>query len=156
MVKPYCTLLVFTKENISFSKVALLSAHWSCLVGSVMITRGYRPWKTANTTADFYLLVKKTIIKTLKQKLKFVQAFFLSDIWQGGSLTQLMLITTPFQVRPESHREPRNEVGSQNLTERISGIRAGKLILPLLSVTCSPIVPFSPQKCTINNWPSSC
>ena len=101
MVKPYCTLLVFTKENISFSKVALLSVHWSCLVGSVMITRGYRPWKTANTTADFYLLVKKTIIKTLKQKLKFVQAFFLSDIWQGGSLTQLMLITTPFKYDPK-------------------------------------------------------
>ena len=56
-----------------------------------------------------------------------------------------MLIVTPFQVRPESHWEPRNEVGSQNLTECISGIRAGKLILPLLSVTCSPIVPLSPK-----------
>ena len=41
---------------------------------------------------------------------------------RGGSLIHLMLMAALFQVRPEGRLEPRNEVGSQSPTERISGI----------------------------------
>ena len=37
-----------------------------------------------------------------------------------------MLITTLFQVRPEVHRKPRNNVGSHSMTKRISEIRDSK------------------------------
>ena len=40
-----------------------------------------------------------------------------------------MLITTLFQVLPEVHRQPRNNVGSHSMTERISRIRAGNLLI---------------------------
>ena len=63
--------------------------------------------------------------------------------WQEGTLTYSMLITTLFKVQPESHREPRNEVGSQSLGESISRIRARNL--PNLNVTCYPTVSFSPK-----------
>ena len=49
-----------------------------------------------------------------------------------------MIITTPFQVRTEVQREPRNEVGLQSLTEWISGIQARNL--PVLSATYYPTV----------------
>ena len=49
-----------------------------------------------------------------------------------------MLITTPFQVRPEVHREPLNNVVSHSMTERIGGIRVGNL--SILNVTCYPTV----------------
>ena len=51
-----------------------------------------------------------------------------------------MLITALFQVRPEGYREHRNEVGSESLTKRISGIRAGNLLI--LSVTIVLLVSF--------------
>ena len=54
-----------------------------------------------------------------------------------------MLITTLFQVRPEGHREPRNEVGFQSLTGRISGIQAGNF--PILNIICHPTVSLSPK-----------
>ena len=54
-----------------------------------------------------------------------------------------MLIATLFQIQPKVHREPRNEVGSQSLTERISGIRTGNSVI--LSVMCCPTVSFSPK-----------
>ena len=110
----------------------------------------YRLWNTAKTTADTYL--SKTAIKTSKQKFKFVKTFFVSYLavlkptlchWQGGSLTQLMIITTLFQVRPKVHREPRNEVCSQSFTERVSGIRTGNF--SILNVTCYPTVSLSPK-----------
>ena len=47
-----------------------------------------------------------------------------------------MLITKLFQVRRGGHPEPRNKVGSQSLTEDISRIRAGNLILCDLLFCC--------------------
>ena len=109
--------------------------------------------KNCQYYSEFLLACQKNDNKNIETKSKVCSSFlFIRHLaflrptlgyWQWRSLTQLMLITTPFQVQPESHREPRNEVGSQNLTERISGIRSGKLFLPLLSVTCFPIVPLS-------------
>ena len=40
---------------------------------------------------------------------------------QGDSLTNLMLITAFVHIRPESQREPRNEVGSLSPAERLAG-----------------------------------
>ena len=81
-------------------------------------------------------------IKQLKENVKFLQ-FYISAIWQGASLTRYMLITTLFQVLPEGHQLLRDEVGSQNLGECISEIRAGNI--PILSTTCYPTVPLSPK-----------
>ena len=39
---------------------------------------------------------------------------------QGDSLTNPTLITAFAQVRPEHHREPRNEVGSLSPAERLA------------------------------------
>ena len=44
---------------------------------------------------------------------------------QGDTLTNPMLITAFVQVRPESHREPRNEVGSLSTAERLVGFDPG-------------------------------
>ena len=44
---------------------------------------------------------------------------------QGDSLTNLMLITTFVQVRPEGHREPRNKVGALSLAEHLVGFELG-------------------------------
>ena len=44
---------------------------------------------------------------------------------QGASLTNPMLITAFVQVRPEGHREPRNEVGSLSPAERLAGFEPG-------------------------------
>ena len=44
----------------------------------------------------------------------------LGHYW-GGSVTHPMLITELLHVRPKSHREPHNEVGSLSLAERLLG-----------------------------------
>ena len=41
---------------------------------------------------------------------------------QGDSLTNPMLITAFVHIRPEGHREPRNEVGSLSPAERLAGL----------------------------------
>ena len=161
MVNPYCTLLFSRKEIIKFSVEALVSALYNCLIGCIVITRGYRPWNTANTTADICLLTENSN-KIPKQNVKFVQTFFISHLvalratmghWQGGSHTHPILITKLFQVWPEGHRKPRNEVGSQSLNEHISGIWCREP--PILSITFYPMR-HSPEKCTRNNWLSFC
>ena len=43
----------------------------------------------------------------------------------GDSLTNLMLIIAFVQVQPESHREPRNEVGSLSPVERLASFEPG-------------------------------
>ena len=58
MVSLYCSLLFSRKEFIKFSEVALGSAHCNCLIGWIVIVRGYRPWNTVNTTMDIWLLVQ--------------------------------------------------------------------------------------------------
>ena len=44
---------------------------------------------------------------------------------QGGSLTNLMVNTAFVHVRPEGHREHRNEVGSLSPAERLAGFESG-------------------------------
>ena len=45
---------------------------------------------------------------------------------RGDSLTNPMLITAFFvHIRPEGHREPRNEVGSLSPAERLVGFEPG-------------------------------
>ena len=46
--------------------------------------------------------------------------------YRGGSLTHPMLITAFLHIRPKDHREPRSEVGSLNLAERLVGFEPGK------------------------------
>ena len=75
-VSPYCTLLFTIKKNIKFSKVALVAVHWNYMSGWIMIARKYRPWKTANNTADIYLLVENA-----ETKCKVCSNFFLSAVW---------------------------------------------------------------------------
>ena len=43
----------------------------------------------------------------------------------GDSLTNLMLITTYVRIRPEGHREPRNEVESLSPAEHLAGFEPG-------------------------------
>ena len=57
-------------------------------------------------------------------------------------------MTALFQVRPEGYREHRNEVGSESPTKRISGIRAGNLLI--LSVTYYSTVTLSLEALTGN------
>ena len=120
-----------------------------------MITWGYLPWNTANTAVDIYLLIKNGNSNT-ETKCK-VQPFWISCLtslrptlghWQGSSLTQRMLMTALFQVRPEGYREHRNEVGSESPTKCISGIRAGNLLI--LSVTYYSTVTLSLEALTGN------
>ena len=44
---------------------------------------------------------------------------------QGDSLTNPMLIAAFYLIRPEGHREPRNEVGSLSPAERLAGFESG-------------------------------
>ena len=48
-----------------------------------------------------------------------------SGHYRGDSLTHPMLITAFVHVRPEGHREPRSEVGSLSLAERLAGFEPG-------------------------------
>ena len=125
-----------------FSEVVLVAVHCNWLIGYIMITRGYRPYDTATTQRIFTCLLK-TAIKTLIQNLKFVHFFIYQPfgcpkptfgLCQGGNLTHPMLITVAFHVRLDGHREPSNEVGSQNLYECISGVWVRNLLI-LFSVT---------------------
>ena len=52
---------------------------------------------------------------------------------EGDSLTNPMLITAFVQVRPEGHREPRNEVGSLKPSRAPGGFWTGNL--PILIAT---------------------
>ena len=48
-----------------------------------------------------------------------------SGNYLGDSLTHPMLITAFLHIRPEAHREPRSEVGSLSLAERLAGFEPG-------------------------------
>ena len=143
-------MLFSRKEIIKFSEVALVSVHCNCLVGRIVIMREYWSGNTANATVDICLLAKNDNEKT-ETKCLFTLVFIthLAALrptlchWQGGSLTHSMLITTLFQSQPGIHWEPRNEVESQSLTKRISGIRTGNLAFP--SVTRYLTVSLSPK-----------
>ena len=45
--------------------------------------------------------------------------------YHGDSLTDPMLITVFVHVRPEGHREPRNDVGALSPTERLVDFEPG-------------------------------
>ena len=136
-----------TKRYQSFGICSLqLPDRLSCIV------RGYRPWNTINTTMGISLLVKNGSNNNNNKNVKFVETFFISHLaalkpnlgyWQEGSLTHSMLITTLFQVRPKANREPCSNVGNNSMTERISEIWAGKLLI--LNVTCCPTVSLTPK-----------
>ena len=122
----------------------LVSVDCSCLIGCKWLREDIA-FNILPILQQIFACLSKTVIKALKQQVKIVQTFFISHLatlrptlgrWQGGSSTHPMLITALFQVRPEDHREPHNEVGSQSVTERISGIYAANL--PILSVTSYP------------------
>ena len=50
--------------------------------------------------------------------------------YRGGSLTKPMLIIVCLPIRPEGHREPRNEVGSLSLAERLVGFEPILIAMP--------------------------
>ena len=129
MVSPYFTLLFSRKEITKFSELALVSVHFNCLIGCIVIMRGYWLWNTANTTADIYLLVENRN-KNTKTKFKVCSNFFYQPYGcpkaNFGPLTKRYPHSL-FQVRPKGHRELRNEVESPTLIKRVSGIRAGHL-----------------------------
>ena len=138
------------KEIIKFSEAALVSVHCNCLIVRIVIMREYWSGNTANATVDICLLVENDNKKT-ETKCLFT-LFFISHLaalrptlghWQGGSLTHSMLITTLSQSQPKIHWEPPNEVESQSLTKRISGIWTGNLAF--LSVTRYLTVSLSPK-----------
>ena len=108
-----------------FSEVAFVPVHCNGLIVCIVIARGYRPWNTANTTADIYLLAENSN-KNIGTKCKVCSNFFSNHLAalrstlghiHGGKLSHHMLITTLFQVRPKVCQEPRIEVGSQSLTK---------------------------------------
>ena len=140
-VSPCCTLLFSQKESIMSFKVIWIAVHYNCLIGWIMIAWGYRPGNAANTTTDICLLIENNNKNTENWK-AFFKLFFISHLaaprptlgqWQGGSHTHLMLITTLFQVLPEGHREPLNNIGPQSLAQCVSVTRAGNLLI--LNVT---------------------
>ena len=114
-----------------------------------MIVLVYRPWDTANTEVDICFLVENG--NKQKNETKFAQTFFIShlaalkltlDHLQGGNVTHSKLITTLFQIQPEVHRDPCDEVGFQSLIKRISRIR--KRNIPIFSVMyCAITLPES-------------
>ena len=83
---------------------------------------GFNPLKTLNNSAS--------VLRFL-WSIETDPSFFSTTIWlvhgqllghyRGGSLTHPMLITCVLHARPESHREPRNEVGSLNPAEHLVG-----------------------------------
>ena len=79
MVSPYCTLLFPRKENIKFSEVAFVPVHCNCLIGCIVIARGYCPLNTGNTTAEICFLVKNGNENT-DTKCKVFQTFFISHL----------------------------------------------------------------------------
>ena len=87
---------------------------------------------------------------------------------QGDTLTNLMLITAFVHIRPEGHREPRNEVGSLSPAERLAGFEPGTFrflfhrLNPLghslqmtlytrkISITATSSTPFSVDYCILH------
>ena len=57
----FCQLLlhpvVFQNRNTKFPEVDLVAVNRNCLVSSVMVAWGYKPWNIVNTTENIYLLV---------------------------------------------------------------------------------------------------
>ena len=150
MVNLYCSLLFSRKEAIKFSEAALVSVHCNCLIGWIVIVRGYRPRNTINTIMDICLLVNNVTKK--KQNVKFGQVFFYQSFGYTKGNSRSLTKRQPdsldvnhklFQVRPEVHREHRNNVGSHSMTERISEIRAGNS--PIVNVMCYPTVSLTPK-----------
>ena len=97
------TLLLFRKEIIKFSEVALVSAHLNCLISSIVIARGCRPCITASTTSYICLLdengSKNTEIKCKVCSNSFFFRYLVAlrstlDQWHGGSLTHPVLTKT--------------------------------------------------------------
>ena len=74
-VSPYCNLLFSRKDNLKFFEAALAVVFCNDVVGSIMNVWGYRHWNTVNTILDIYLLFCKTVIKIIKQGVKFVQTY---------------------------------------------------------------------------------
>ena len=136
-----------TKRYQSFGICSLqLPDRLSCIM------RGYRPWNTINTTMGISLLVKNGNNNNNNKKCKVCWNFFYQSFGctkaKFGLLTRrqshsLVLITTLFQVRPKANREPCSNVGNNSMTERISEIWAGKLLI--LNVTCCPTVSLTPK-----------
>ena len=129
MVNLYCSLLFSRKETIKFSEVALLPVHCNCLIDWIVIMHRYQSWNTIHTTMNLCLLVKNGNKKT---KCKVCSNFYISHFaalrptlghWQGSSLTQLISITTLFQVQPQLHQEPLNNIASHSMTKRIRGFK---------------------------------
>ena len=47
--------------------------------------------------------------------------------WRGFSLTNPIIIIVFYNVRPEGHQKPRNEVGSLSPANRLAGFELGSL-----------------------------
>ena len=78
----------------------------------------------------------KATNKQIKEYKRSLQEFFFFNCYladprptlghsQGDSLTNPMLIAAFYLIRPEGHREPRNEVGSLSPAERLAGFEPG-------------------------------
>ena len=68
-ISPYCTLLFSRKENFKFLEIALSAVLCNGTVGFIMNVWGYQLWIPHWTFTCFL----KTVIKALKQGVKFVQ-----------------------------------------------------------------------------------
>ena len=131
---------------------ALVSVHCNCQTGWVVSCEDIGLEILLILQWVFPCLSKTATTTTTTKNVKFVETFFISHLaalkpnlgyWQEGSLTHSMLITTLFQVRPKANREPCSNVGNNSMTERISEIWAGKLLI--LNVTCCPTVSLTPK-----------
>ena len=81
-----------------------------------------------------YTILQEILYRFLFISLKIQDIFFncylavpqpTLDHSQGDSLTNPMLITAFVHIRPEGHREPRNEVGSLSPAKRLAGFEPG-------------------------------
>ena len=70
-ISPYCTLLFSRKENFKFLEVALSAVLCNGAVGCIMNMWGYQHWIPRWAFTCFL----KTVIKALRQRVKFVQTY---------------------------------------------------------------------------------
>ena len=121
--------------------MALLSVHCSCLIGWIVIVRGYRPWNTGNTAMYICLLVESGNTKTKTECKVGSNFFYINHLaglrltlghWQGGSLTHS---PTHSLTHPLTHSL------TQSLTHSVTHLPTHSLThshgnLTILRVTC--------------------
>ena len=160
MISPYCTLLFWRKEIAKFSEVALVSTAvaWSVALWS----REDIGLEILPILQRMFACLLKAAIKTIKENVKFVQKFFIRHLAalrptlatdkEATLLIQCksqhcfkydLKVTRSLVIRLGPKTWPSASVGFKPETFRFRVQRS----IPL----CHSL-----QKCTRNNWPSSC